>query len=367
MSGGKPRRCPEATGTGLNNQELITMGFITMTTGAVLAATAFTGAGATHSAGYAEVSDTSPPTATATAPDVNSPMYSRGFLITNLTSTPMTLKSVTGDDHFEGRPEVGSVLQPGQTADFEVQWRWLSNQNNDITYSNGTSSVDARLTVWGADGTPTSTCSTVSGRDQCTTNGGTSISILEPAGTVVNIDGANAQAQAAALKQYCEKNPAASCTFTPTSETRVKGPQHVLAGYANNGSGEGEMHVTQTDTVSATNSVDISASVGANIAEIVDVQVTAAYGHSWSTSHAFETGVSHPVPAGYYGEITAIAPMIRDTGNFTIKIGNTTINLTGVYFDTADPNGGLQFGYTERPLTPEEKATLPKEPSYTML
>ena len=31
--------------------------------------------------------------------------------------------------------------------------------------------------------------------------------------------------------------------------------------------------------------------------------------------------------------------MIRYTGNFTLTVGNTTINLTGGYFDSPDPDG----------------------------
>ena len=31
--------------------------------------------------------------------------------------------------------------------------------------------------------------------------------------------------------------------------------------------------------------------------------------------------------------------MIRDTGNFQIVIGNTTINVIHVYFDSPDPSG----------------------------
>ena len=69
----------------------------------------------------------------------------------------------------------------------------------------------------------------------------------------------------------------------------------------------------------------------------MNASVTAKYGHTWRESHMFTTGVSNTVPAGYYGEITAIAPMIRDTGNFAITMGDTSWNLTGVYFDTPNP------------------------------
>lgn len=33
-----------------------------------------------------------------------------------------------------------------------------------------------------------------------------------------------------------------------------------------------------------------------------------------------------------------VEPIIRDTGNFTLKVGNTTFNLIGVHFDSPDPN-----------------------------
>ena len=109
-----------------------------------------------------------------------------------------------------------------------------------------------------------------------------------------------------------------------------------------------------------TASTSISACLGGSIAGIVDAFVTGSYGHSWSTGHSFTTGVVNTVPAGYFGEITAIAPMIRDTGDFTITMGNTTWNLAGVYFDTPNPDGAEHFGYDQHPLTQALKDTLPK-------
>jgi hypothetical protein len=48
---------------------------------------------------------------------------STGFYIYNLTTTTMTLQSIADDNNWEGHPDVGSVLPPAQSADFEVQFR----------------------------------------------------------------------------------------------------------------------------------------------------------------------------------------------------------------------------------------------------
>ena len=116
-----------------------------------------------------------------------------------------------------------------------------------------------------------------------------------------------------------------------------------------------------------TASTSISACLGGSIAGIVDAFVTGSYGHSWSTGHSFTTGVVNTVPAGYYGEITTIAPMIGDTGDFTITMGNTTWNLQGVYFDTPNPDGAEHFGYDQHQLTQTQKDTLPKTAVVTTL
>ena len=131
----------------------------------------------------------------------------------------------------------------------------------------------------------------------------------------------------------------------------------VESGY---GTEPAELSASKGDNVSSTDSVDISATVGGNIAGIVDVSVTGSYGHTWSTGHSFTTGVTNTVPAGYFGEITAIAPMRRDTGDFTITLGNTTWNLNGVYFDSPNPDGAEHFGYDQHKLSQLQKDTLPK-------
>jgi hypothetical protein len=222
--------------------------------------------------------------------------------------------------------------------------------------------VVVRLDVDGV-GNPRASCLNVDGPFACNASG-TNITILDPAGTVHTVAGDNAQAQAATVKQFCDQNTAAQCTFTPTSETQVDGPEHVLVTEENNGTSPEILTASKGDTVSSSNSLEIDGTVGVNVLGIVNASVTAKYGHTWGESHTFTTGVSNTVPAGYYGEITAIAPMIRDTGNFAITMGDTSWNLTGCTSTPPNPTAPSTSATTstgaQQPNRPKTATTTAK-------
>jgi hypothetical protein len=60
------------------------------------------------------------------------------------------------------------------------------------------------------------------------------------------------------------------------------------------------------------------------------------------------------VRPGYRLTTNLDVPVARVTGDYNARIGNTTYNLTGVYFDFSDPNAPAQLSYTSRtePVTP---------------
>lgn len=353
------------------------MRIATRLAGVVLAAGALGGLGSLAGTAYAATPGQTHATAAASqdSAQVGAPMYSRGFHIYNLTTSPMALKSVTGDGNFEGKPDVGSVVQPGQYADFEVQYRAFSVQNDDVTYSNADGSFTAHLKVDGVNyaGNPSSTCTVNGGADVCSdpddgvNTNGTTIAYEMPAGTTITYNGDQAQQQADVLKQLCDSGANATCSFTPTSETHVAGPSHMLAFEYNNSDGTATLEVDKTDDVSSTDSLNISATLGTNIAGMVDASVTAAYGHTWSEGHGFAAKSSDPVDPHTYGEIDGIAPMIRDTGNFTLTMGNTTYHLNGVYFDSPDPQGGEGFEYHTHKLTQAQIDSLPRTAAVTQV
>jgi hypothetical protein len=73
--------------------------------------------------------------------------------------------------------------------------------------------------------------------------------------------------------------------------------------------------------------------------ELVNVSISATYGHTWTTSHEFDESMTATVPPKTKVCLDDAPQMLRDTGNFTITLGNTTIHVTHVYFDSPDPDG----------------------------
>jgi hypothetical protein len=73
--------------------------------------------------------------------------------------------------------------------------------------------------------------------------------------------------------------------------------------------------------------------------ELVNVSISATYGHTWTTSHEFDESMTATVPPKTKVRLDDAPQMLRDTGNFTITLGNTTIHVTDVYFDSPDPDG----------------------------
>ena len=332
------------------------MNILTKAAATVLATAAILGAGA----GIASAA-TATDAASTHDSKVAGPQYSKGFHIFNFTQYPMRLDTITGDGYFEGKPDIGSILQPGQYADFEVQYRFMTEQNDDVNYSFNApwgkiGSFSAHLHV--AAGGASSYDATNYG--VAGDNGSLLLTVQDPVGTTVNIPADQAQRQADTLKQLCMDTDQANCSFTPTSETHIDGPKHVVVTESNNGPNTATLTANKADTVSSSDSLEAGASASAQIAGLVNIQVSAKYGHTWGQSHSFTTGVSNTVSPHSFGEITAIAPMIRDTGDFTVTMGNTAWHLKGVYFDSPDSDGAEHFGYDEHPLTSAQMASLPK-------
>jgi hypothetical protein len=267
----------------------------------------------------------------------------QGFDVHNLSSIPIRLEGVSGGD-FQGRPPDGSVLNPGAGVHhYEMIFKFANPQEADPIYRilvegvgvyfypkmyiDGTNNVSASCSV-----TAYGVCapSDLSG-------GWRDVYFFDDPGTVYNLPASLAQAQAQALKSFCDGGNAATCKFTATSEAQVDSPTHPV-GHAliNNTDEEQDTKVTVEDTVGSSDSVEVGVKVGGEIAELLDVEVSAKYGHEWTQEHTFKQDVTVHCPAQHKCWIEAVEPMYRDTGNFTVTLGNTTWNLTGVYFDSPD-------------------------------
>jgi hypothetical protein len=259
--------------------------------------------------------------------------YSRGFHIYNYTSKPITLTTISGDGNFEGRPADGAVLNPGSYQDIEIQLRAASIQRDTAYYSDGTEvhmAVDAFGGVW---------------IDKFLPAGGygwtdylNNVYVYDSPGTVNNLGPDQKQAQADALNQLCSMSDAASCHFTPTAEAHIFSDERTIGEKVENPCNT-VVHTTieAEDDVGESDSVGVELQVGVGIEKVVSVEVTTKYEHEWTHEHKFSQSVEVDVPPQKTAWFTHEAPLIRDTGNFTVTLANTTWNLTGVYFDTPDP------------------------------
>jgi hypothetical protein len=306
-----------------------------------------------------------PPSATAA---------SRGYHVYNFSSYPIRFDDSSGD-FSEGRPPDGAFLYPGAGYhDFELKYTYYDpypdygTVHYSILDNNGKPIGEFWPHMMTAAGTRVYCTLAQSSPGQCTPAGsseddftlGDTMTYLDPPGTVHNIPADQSQAQLAAMQRLCADDNAASCAFTPTSEQEFESPAHQVGNaLINNTDEEQETEIRVEDTVGSSNSVGVDMKLGGKLFKVVEVAITGKYEHEWSTEHTFEQSVTVHCPPRSKCWISATSPMLRDTGNFTIKLGNTTWNLTGVYFDSPNPNGNGAYQVDSRPLTPSERASLP--------
>ncbi len=295
---------------------------------------------------------------------------SRGFKIYNLSSHPLRVLGVEelgfgpgpGDVYryaFEGRPDDGAVLMPGEPPhDWELQYAF--------TYTNG---VRVNYQVVGTDRifianlivspySNESTCDVAVG--SCSAQSLT-LTVSDPEGTVVDVPADRAQEQAQTLRQLCTSTSAATCAFTPVRREESFAPTVVAGRVVGNCNEEDELETTieAKDTVEVSNSVGVSAEAKFEtnfIFEKAEVAVKTKYEREWSTTHTFIQDVAIKVKPRHFGWVTGTAPVLRDTGDFVLKLGETTWNLRGVYFDTPDPSRPGGFLAKDRLMTAQEES-----------
>jgi len=283
--------------------------------------------------------------------------YSRGFLIHNYSSHPIKLTGITGGGHFEGRPNVGDVIQPGGSQDFEVQWQFAASEIDNADYAvlnqNGQQigNFTAHMGVDAVDH-PYSYC-TVGGPFACTpppdrnngmwNDGATTLTFMDAPNTQITIPAGQGQAQADVLKQMCDVG-GATCTFTPTGEEHIVGDERPAGDAVTNPYDNVEMSTTihAADKVSETNS--LGAQVTAGVEKIMKFEVTAKYEHEWTSEHEFSQDIEVKIPPHKKAWFTHKAPVIRDTGHFTVTLGNTTWHLNDVSFETPDTTNQAKQG-----------------------
>jgi hypothetical protein len=269
---------------------------------------------------------------------------SRGFRVNNLTGHDARVASAVlfRNDHWEGRPDDAAVLRPG--ADAQV-WELSGSQAvNDYSRGVATYELDGtRVTLTFTVPNvlffraPYASCESGDARVTCAVHG-TTITLLDPPGTVHEISADRPRAQAALIKQWCSGGiEFAACEFHPTNQVRINSPLHKVGEpFRNSTIAEQRYVVKVTDTVGSSDSLGGEITASGTIAKIVKLAVTVNYEHEWTEEHTFEEELDLICPPRTLCWVNVVTPLLRTTGEFVLMVGNTKWVMPGIYVDTPD-------------------------------
>jgi hypothetical protein len=187
---------------------------------------------------------------------------------------------------------------------------------------------------------------------------GQNIYLLDPPGTVIDIPPGEGQRQADTLKQLCNGNAGqVTCSFKPSKqEDALSGDHPVGQPVVNNGNNPASFSVAVADQQSESNSVNIASKAGGKVSVFgneVNVEISAAYGHTWTDTHTFTQTINVPLPPHCKGWIHGVTPVYRVTGDFTASVGNTTWKVREVYFDSPNPAGSGAYQIDTEVIPPQ--------------
>ena len=287
--------------------------------------------------------------------------YSRGFDVRNESGRPIKLVSLSGGGRFEGRPNIGDVIQPGGSQRFELQYQLLGDETDTVNYQttdgsggyfSGSMRVDgggrSYSLCWAAGGFECSPLTNPGGSQGRWNADANTLTFLDAPGTEHTIAANDAQKQAEILKQMCDEG-GATCTFTPTKEEHALSDRDVPSGsaFTSPDRDHTDTVILADDTARSSDSLGGSITASAGLSKIVNAAIDATFGHTWTKSQSYSQTVTiRDIPRNATVWVTHRAPVLRDTGDFTVKLGNTTWHLTDVHFDSPEDaqNGGNYGG-----------------------
>ena len=306
----------------------------------VLIAGAFAGLAGATSAAAAPAQQSTPGLASASA------HLTQGFDIRNLSSHTVKLVGIESPGRGDGAPYVGTVLRPGEALRYEKVF-WFGNTPktklsfNETDGAGNVSVFQIELWVDSFLNVPSVMIPYSDGNlggieVQGLGYGSRGISFVDKFGSApIQVRAEDKQRQADLLNRLCVDGQAA-CTFRPTSnetgpvlvQRKVSEVNRLDAAYP--------MTVSDSFTFNATTNVEVSASGNASLFGLVNTTLSAKYGASWSQGKTATISRTFPVQPGYRAFLEVHQPTVRQHGDFTVTMGNTTWNLTDVYFDIPD-------------------------------
>lgn len=293
---------------------------------------------------------------------------SESFWFRNYTLAPLKFNGyagTTGD--LDSGPAIGTVILPGGEANWHVTWYMFSS--GSITTQFGTvgfgyTPSDFGYVPAGYVGTNFQVAFKTNSRDtQCAAGGGGQCSVpndrlaiaLDKDSPTITLGPEDAAKIAAVLPGICYDNSMANCSFNAKSQVAGFSPVRTVGTPVSNTTSTPTTYsVALADTVSQTDTVGVSVKLSggglAKLASIINIEITASYQHSWTSTKTFTQTMNVPVGAGRTAWIEGSVPVWKVTGDFTIKIGNSTYQLNGATFDTPNPNEPGSYVIRDKPI-----------------
>lgn len=295
---------------------------------------------------------------------------SRRFTIYNHSGHQLRLSKIEGDQRFEGAPSVGQVIQPGGSQIVEVTYVYASTQRDDFTYdvlgddgsTLGTVKAHLELKSIGIWEPSKSTSASVSDSNlSATSTTSDSVTFMDKANTTHTVAATSAQGSSL-LAQYCGGGtPSATCAFAPTGVVKdALGPRHLVGTpvYNNTARVSNWTEYRTDETQSVTNNIEVSGNAEFQITKAVKLGVSTTYGYSWTDSVSRGQTLHVEFDPYTLNWVDSTNPVVRYTGDFTVKLGNTTWKITGATYEVPDPTRSPGYVMQSRPMTDQEKRDL---------
>lgn len=292
---------------------------------------------------------------------------SRSFEIQNLSQNAAFFAGVNGGDNLSGGPGIGAVLQPGQSASFSapsyvfsegdvypVYKAWFDNEPDWPHTGEPPLRYDFHFHQSAMGATSYMRCLSYN----CTTIDDRVGQILDTPGTDLTFGPGDGQKQAQTLLSLCGDNRISSCSFSPTSHEVTFSENHQVYTAINNATTSpvtSSINVNYSQTESS--NIAIAGKVSAKLGSIINAEVSGSIGRAWSQTVGYSQQINTTIPPQRSVTFLAKEKVDRVHGDFTIRIGNTTWYLTGIYLDTPIANTAV--------ITPQEGPLMTPAPDDT--
>ncbi|WP_099249048.1 Ig-like domain-containing protein [Mycobacterium sp. shizuoka-1] len=275
-----------------------------------------------------------------------------GFNIYNLSSKPLTFDHTDGDNP-KSAPPIGTVIQPGQYAHFEVGYAPAKSGEVRAWFGAPDGYYAAQMAAAAFTGVTKVKCLASSSGSCGPTDwqDARTVRFFDLPGTVIEIGPDNPQAQTEVLEYVCKDEKTGTCSFKATGEDKTYTAFAPYTAFSNNTSLDQHFETLVSVDETHTNSLVVGTKLSVTLIKIVNAELSATYTHTWTRTTSYSE--KFPIDAKPYTRVTLSVqePMFRDHGDFTVQMGNTTWKITDVTFDSPDPSRGLQSSVKDSPLS----------------